>query len=179
MWLVCSKLSTWLPASQLVYYSLMTAFYDTDFALGFILPRHLTGTSRVQEQSRRLALEFSSRQKPRLWPLLQYVKLQTASSFETTLFSTCTSGIVLNELSVTIVCQRRPKLHKTVTHSWINGLICIPCMWPEAIITFLRGRESCQSVQTYFSIPLAPPTGNKRKIRLAHETSNRSPSYLH
>ena len=33
-----------------VYYSLMTAFYDTDFALGLILHRHMMGTSRVQEQ---------------------------------------------------------------------------------------------------------------------------------
>ena len=50
IWLVRSKWSTWLPARQLVYHSLTTAFYDTDFALGFILHRCWTGTSRVQEQ---------------------------------------------------------------------------------------------------------------------------------
>ena len=37
-------------------------------------------------------------------------------------FSTCASGIVLNELSVATVCQCGHKLHKTVTHSWINVL---------------------------------------------------------
>ena len=50
IWLVCSKLSTWLPACQSVYYSLTIAFYDIDIAFGFILHRRMTGTSRVQEQ---------------------------------------------------------------------------------------------------------------------------------
>ena len=65
--------------------------------------------------------------------------------------------------SVATVCQCGHKLHKTVTHSWINVLICIPCAWPAAIITFFVAREAGQSVQTYFSLPLAPPTGNKEK----------------
>lgn len=47
---VRSKLSTWLPGYQPVYYSLTMAFYDTDVALGFILHMHMTGTSWVQEQ---------------------------------------------------------------------------------------------------------------------------------
>ena len=36
-----------------------------------------------------------------------------------------------------------------------------------------RPREAGQSVYTYFSLPLAPPTGNKKKIRLARKTTAR------
>ena len=47
-------------------------------------------------------------------------------------FSTCGSRIVLNELSVATACQCGHKLHKTVTPSLINVLICISCAWPAA-----------------------------------------------
>ena len=50
-------------------------FYDTDFALGFILHRRMSRHDRdlasARTASRQLALEFSSRRKPRLWPLFQ------------------------------------------------------------------------------------------------------------
>ena len=163
IWLVRSKLSTWLPACQPVYYSLTMAFYVTDLALGFILHRRMTGTSRVQEQHQddlllnsqvagsRVCGRSSSRWNYRPRPLSRRLFFQRVlpGSFWMS--------------SVATVCQCGHKLHKTVTHSWINVLICIPCAWLAAIITFFVAREAGQSVQTYFSLPLAPPTGNKEK----------------
>ena len=80
------------------------AFYDTDFALDFILYRRMTGTSRVQEQHQddlllnsqvagsRVCGRSSSRWSYRPRPLSRRL-----------FFSTCASGIVLNELSVATV----------------------------------------------------------------------------
>ena len=135
-WLVRSKLSTWLSACQLVYYSLMPAFYNT---LGFILHRHWMGTSWVQEQHQhnlllnsqvagscvygRSCSRWNYRPRPLSWQL--FFQRMLVGSF-----------------SLSRVCQCGHNCYKTVTHSWINVLICIPCAWPAAIITFLCGTGS-------------------------------------
>ena len=152
------------------------AFYDTDFCFGLCTPQaHDGDLASARTASRRLTLEFSSRRKPRLWPLFQYVKLQTAYTLETTLFfSTCTSGIILNVLSVATACQCGHKLHKTLTPSQINVLICIPCTWHAAVernyyIPSWHRKLAGVSRRIFLSLSLLPP--EIKKIRLARETN--------
>ena len=92
------------------------------------------------------------------------MKLQTASTLKMTLFSTCASGIVLNELSAATACQCGHKLHKRVTPSWINVLICIPCAWPAAVehnYYIPLWHEKLARVSR--CIFLSPPTRNREK----------------
>ena len=165
IWLVYSKLSTQLPAYQSVYYSLTMAFYDTDFALGFMLHRCMTRTSRVQKQHQDVLLlnsqvtesrgcgHSSRRWNYRPHPLSRRLFFQrvVAGSF----WMSCHNSLPCGH-----------KLHKTVTPSRINALICIPCTWPAAVernYYIPSWHRKLASVQTNFSLPLAFLTGNKKK----------------
>ena len=139
------------------------AFYHTDFAFGFVLYRRMTGTSRVQEQHQDDLLLNSqvagSRGCGRSSSMWSY-RLRTLS--RRLFFSTCTSGIVLNALSVATACQCGHKLHKTLTPSQINVLICIPCTWHAAVernyyIPSWHGKLARVSRRIFLSLSLLPP----------------------
>ena len=55
----------------------------------------------------------------------------------------------------------------TYCPSWINVLICIPCVIAALECNYHMTWKAGQSVQMYFSLPLAPPTGNKKYDWLA------------
>ena len=74
---------------------------------------------------------------------------------------------------VATACQCGHKLHKTVTLSWVNVLICIRCMRPAAIernfyTPSWHGKLTRVSVRIFLSLLPLPP---EIKVRLARETS--------
>ena len=109
-----------------MYTTHLMAFYDTDFVLGFVLHRCMTGTSRVQEQHQDdlIAIEFFKSPEATAVTALPVGEITDRVHSGDNSFSNA-SGIILNELSVTRACQCGHKLHKIVTPSWINVLICI------------------------------------------------------
>ena len=106
IWLICSKLSTWHPAYQFVYFLFMMAFYNTHSALGFIL--HRRGPHECK----------STKKTACCWILIiaDYVHSRD-NSFQR----------VPSDWMHFLSWQCGHKLHRTVSLSWINVLSCIPC----------------------------------------------------
>ena len=129
----------------------------------------MTGSSRVQEQHQgdlllnsqvagsRICGRSSSRRSYRPRPLsrrLFFQRVLAGSSWMSSLSRQFAS------VGTSFAKQQ---------HSWINVLICIPCAWPAAIITFLRGGSWPECPNVFFS-PSRSSHRKWRKMRLAHET---------
>ena len=172
--LVHSKLSKWLSAYQSVYYSLTIALYDIDFALGFILHRRMTGTSRKCKNSIKTTCSWILKSpKAAAVAALPVGEITDRVHSWDDSFSTCASVIILNELSFAIFCQCGDKLHKTVTSSRMRCFnlhtMRVTCSrWTP----FLRGTESWPDyTDVFFSPSRSSHRKKKRKVRVARETS--------
>ena len=109
------------------------------FGFGLYTPTGRDITS-AKIATRQLAVEYSR--------ITDYVHSRDDS------FQRVPSGIILNPLSVTTVCQCRHKLHRTVSLSWRNVLSCIPCTSPADVECHsFVARKAGHSVQTYIFSP--------------------------
>ena len=145
----------------------MIAFYNTHLAVGFIL--HRQGRHLCKNTKKQLAVEYPSH-----W--LETAAVATFPVVEITdcvhsrdnSFQCVPSRIVLNVLSVIMVCQCRYKLHRAVSLRWMNVLSCIPWTSPAVVersynIASWHGKLATVSRHFFFSCSFAPLTRNKRK----------------